>query len=99
MAKYAIVDGTNVVNLIVCDSKELAEEITGFAAIEIIDESDAETGGFYEDGAFRRAVVFPSWIWSKENRCYEPPTPCPISTEVAYEWNEEKLKWEAMPLA
>jgi hypothetical protein len=37
MANFAIVDNNKVVNVIVADSKEIAEQITGQEAVEIID--------------------------------------------------------------
>jgi hypothetical protein len=38
MANFAIHDGTTVVNVIIADSKEIAEEITGLQALETTGE-------------------------------------------------------------
>ncbi len=99
MGKYAIINGTNVVNLIVAESKEIAEQLTGLVAVEVLeDDSDAEPGGTYENGIFIWGPApFPSWTWNQTTRDYDPPTPCPSSTETAFEWNEEKLEWEPHP--
>lgn len=62
MPNFAVIDGINVLNTIVCDSKELAEEITGFTCVEIKEFDAATPGGTYVDGVF----INPAPV-------YEPP--------------------------
>lgn len=38
MANYAIIENDTVTNVIVADSKEIAEEVTGLEAIEVTNE-------------------------------------------------------------
>lgn len=44
MANYAVVQNDKVINIIVADSKEIAEEVTGLLCIEYTDESPAGIG-------------------------------------------------------
>lgn len=51
MAQFAVINGAHVFNIIVADSKEIAEEVTGLVCVEtyvggIGDAYDAETGEF-----------------------------------------------------
>lgn len=54
MAKFAVIDGENVINTILAESKEIAEQITGKTCIEFTTES-AEIGGTYINGVFAYA--------------------------------------------
>jgi hypothetical protein len=54
VANFAVIDGTNVINTILAESKEIAEQITGKTCIEFTNEL-AETGGTYIDGVFAHA--------------------------------------------
>lgn len=53
MKKFAVIEnGSNIiVNVIVAEYKELAEEVTGKACIEF-DAEDVNIGDFYIDGKF-----------------------------------------------
>ena len=61
MAKFAIIDGTDVINTIIADSKKIAEQITKKTCIEYTVEP-AETGGTYIDGVFTRAPIVETQI-------------------------------------
>jgi hypothetical protein len=55
MAKFAVIEGNLVINTILADSKEIAEQVTNKTCIEITDEP-AEVGGTYIDGVFTQSV-------------------------------------------
>jgi hypothetical protein len=58
MAIFAVLDNENVVtNVIVCESLELAEEVTGSVCVEITDENPAAIG----------------WIYNPETGTFSPP--------------------------
>ena len=58
MAIFAVLDNENVVtNVIVCESLELAEEVTGYVCVEITDENP---------GAI-------DWIYNPETGTFSPP--------------------------
>jgi hypothetical protein len=48
MAKFAILENNIVINIIIADSKEIAEEATGLSAVEYTDENTAKIGQTYD---------------------------------------------------
>lgn len=94
MKTFAVIDGENVVNTIVADSKAIAEEVTGLTCIEYTVER-AETGGTYTNGIFIPKKPFASWILDANNS-WQAPVPYPEFNEenpVSYNWNEETTSW------
>jgi len=57
MANYAVISENKVRNVIVCDSKEIAEEITGHTCVEYSDSNPAHIGLGYIDGVFEQPAV------------------------------------------
>jgi hypothetical protein len=47
MAKFAILENNIVINIIIADSKEIAEEATGLSAVEYTEENPAKIGQTY----------------------------------------------------
>jgi len=94
MAKFAVLDGENVINTIVADSKTIAEEITGKMCIEFTTEN-AEPGGTYIGGVFLQRKPYPSWILDSDN-IWQAPIPKPEYNELDYKeygWDEITLSW------
>ena len=89
MANFAVLDGENVLNIIVADSKTIAEEITGKTCIEFTTEP-AQPGGTYSNNAFIPRKPYESWILSLEN-IWEAPSPHPDSGK--YIWDENTISW------
>lgn len=53
MANYAVLNNNNIVeNIIVADTKEIAEEVTGKTCVEYTDSNPAGIGWSYADGVF-----------------------------------------------
>lgn len=64
MAKFAILEGTKVQNVIIADSKEIAEQLTELTAVEITDENGLPSIGYdYVDGYFRSPKPTDDSIW------------------------------------
>lgn len=100
MPNYAIIDGEDVVNTVLCESKEVAESVTGKTAIEITEGDHAETGGTYINGKFIQRKPFPSWVYDG-NHSWNAPVAYPEidetdETEPVYGWNEETLSWQVI---
>jgi len=57
MANYAVLHNNRVINVIVCDSKEIAEEITGNTCVEYSDSNPAHIGLGYIDDVFEQPAV------------------------------------------
>lgn len=91
MATFAVIDGTNVLNTILADSKEIAEQVTGKTCVAYTTEP-AEPGGQYIDGQFIKAKPFSSWVLT--NGEWKPPIPYPDTVdEKGYVWDESTVSW------
>ena len=94
MAKFAVIDGDNVINTILADSKEIAEEVTGKNCIEFTTEA-AEVGGTYVDGKFVKKQPYPSWIREGESSWKAPVDKPGLEPEgnKDYIWDEPTINW------
>ena len=55
MGNFAVLDENNkVLNIIVADSKEIAEEVTTLTCVEYFEENPAQIGLGYVDGVFEQ---------------------------------------------
>lgn len=57
MANYAVIDNNIVINIIVADTKEVAEQVTGLTCVEYTDENPAGIGWSYDGENFIAPVV------------------------------------------
>jgi hypothetical protein len=97
MKKFAIIEENIVTNIIICDSKELAEQITEKVCIEITDQP-ADIGGTYDGTNFIPKKPFNSWILDSNNQWTAPveyPAANPEEpTTGTYVWDEETISWQ-----
>lgn len=105
MPNFAVIDETSVINIIVADSKEIAEEVTGKTCIEFENEYieiggfefiKVSIGSFYLDNTFIPVKPFNSWTLDAPSKQWIPPTPKPSSdpeNPMLYEWDESTLTW------
>jgi len=94
MANFAVLDGENVLNTIVAESKAIAEEVTGKTCVEFTTER-AEAGGTYVGGIFIPRKRYASWVLNGSNE-WEAPVAFPEITEEnpgPYQWNEDSQSW------
>lgn len=54
MANFAVIKNGRVENVIVCESKALAEEVTGLTCVEYTDEDQVRIGLGYDGTAFEQ---------------------------------------------
>lgn len=104
MPNYAIHDGQKVVNVIIAESKELAEEFTGMQAIITVDFNKNESPSkdmpwvdwTLEQEGWRPPKPFESWVWEGES--WIPPIPAPEEVPLGHYviWNEDNVKWEIL---
>jgi hypothetical protein len=57
MANYAVIKDNIVNNVIMADTKEIAETVTGLTCIEYTDENPAGIGWSYDGAEFTAPVV------------------------------------------
>lgn len=86
MPNYAIHDGSRVINVIVAESAQIAEEATGLQAIET--EGTPWIDWTIIDGVWAPPQPFSSWTWNGLE--WEAPVPQP---GPAYYWDEESSTW------
>ena len=95
MKRYAVIENSVVVNLIMADSKEIAEEIIGKECIE------AENLQIVIDSVLVGGVLKPyaSWVLNDEGK-WVPPMPYPdlVGTGKYAVWNEENINYELFDL-
>lgn len=99
MPRFAVLNGEDVLNIIVADSKEFAEELLNMTCIEITEADSAEAGGFYIDGIFVLHKPYPSWVLNSEYK-WEAPIPYPVvgeGSDEEYIWDENTTSWLLLP--
>ena len=52
MANYAVIENSKVTNVIVADSKEIAEQVTGLTCVEYTEENPACIGNTWDGTNF-----------------------------------------------
>ena len=57
MATFAVISGNSVSNIIVADTKEIAELVTGKTCVEYTDDNPASIKYTYADGVFTAPVI------------------------------------------
>jgi hypothetical protein len=57
MSKYAVIENDMVVNVVVADSKGVAEQITGETCVLYTDENPAIIGLSYVNGVFEQLPI------------------------------------------
>jgi hypothetical protein len=91
MANFAIVEDGIVKNIIVAESLEVAQEVTGKLCIECSDSFPAQIGGTWDGQRFIPAKPYDSWVLNQEFQ-WEAPVPEPTDGKP-YEWNESTKSW------
>ena len=91
---YAIHDGSVITNVIRASSQELAEELTGQAAMAVVND-EPQIGWVFLSGAFRAPRPYPSWSWDEQAEEWVAPNPNPGPVDELHPvWNEESQEWE-----
>jgi hypothetical protein len=98
MANFAVIENNTVVNLIVADTKEIAETVTNLECIEYPDTSDIAIGNEFSEEFQWYVSNKPasSWIFDFEKKCWAPPIEKP-SDGKNYGWNENSQIWVEIP--
>ena len=97
MAYFAVIKNKIVVNCIVADSKEFAEEITQLPCIEYTENNSPQIGitnidTDYVDGYFYSPQIYASW--TRDKGVWLPPTPKPSPDHY---WDESIESWNEIP--
>lgn len=94
MPNFAVLENTSIINTIVADNKDIAEQITGKTCIEFTTEP-AEPGGTYVNGIFLKIKPYPSWVLNEFNHWVAPVEYPEIDPEnfKLYNWDESTISW------
>lgn len=100
MANYAVIDDNVVCNIIVADSKNIVEEMTGKSCIEYTDEYPLGIGWYWDDMAngYVMPAPHPSWIYNYELNVWETPIPMPEEEGKGFTWDEATVSWVSFDL-
>lgn len=94
MGNFAVVESGIVLNTIIADSKQIAEEITGKTCIEFTTEP-ASVGHIWDGENFYPPQPYPSWT-KGPNSAWLPPVAEPVfdpENPKNYNWDEDTLSW------
>lgn len=101
---YAVVIDGFVDNVILAESKEIAEQVSGNTCILIDDNTrkiKAVAIGWQYDGEhFIDSQPFPSWSLDPDTKIWKAPIPLPEDNEkienseiTLYKWDEDTISW------
>lgn len=96
MKNFIILSENKIVNIIVAESKEIAESITGLSAMEQLPNTGGNIGDIWEDSYGKFRPEFPmylGWKFDYDLWRFEPPVPYP-SDGNAYLWDNTNLNWK-----
>ena len=93
MKTFAVIKNNLVTNLIIADSKELAESISELSCVEIQGPLDCKIGYSYANNKFIEPSPHASWTYNEELETWVAPVPLP-DDENLYIWSEEDLEWK-----
>lgn len=91
MKNFAIYESNKIINVIVAESKKIAEQSTGLQAVET--NGSPWIDWTLEEEGWRPPKPYPSWLWDGE--MWVAPIPRPESG--LWEWNEKNQEWEEIP--
>lgn len=92
MPNYLVIENNKVVNLIIADSREIAEEATGLEIIESV-ESLPSIGYTKFNGSWIPPQPYTSWTFDGED--WNSPVEMPTVEGKYFTWNENVLNWES----
>jgi hypothetical protein len=100
MANYAVIDNGTVINTIVADSLEVAQEVTGQTCIEYTDESPLGVNWYWDAtaDAYITPAPYASWVYNYTAKIWEAPTPMPTEEGMGYTWDEATTSWVSFDL-
>ena len=95
MATYAVIEDGTIINVIVADSQEIAEDVTQKTCIEYTEEAPLGIGWYWLDsaGGYIIPSPFPSWTYNVGLSTWLAPVEMPIEEGKYFTWNEETLSW------
>lgn len=92
MLKFAVIDINNtIINVIIAETKEIAEEVTGNLCIDCTSQS-IQIGGTFDGEKLWSPQPYLSWVKNQEKNEWEAPIELPLDGKK-YKWDEETISW------
>lgn len=92
MKKFAVIENGIVINLIIADSKEVAEILTLKECIESNEENNLGVGSHWSNDYNRYIPPSPFLSWVFDGQNWIPPVQYPEDSKN-YFWDEESISW------
>lgn len=96
MAIYGIVENDTIINCIIADSQEIAEQIANGKEVVLSENGKPSRGNIRINGVWTTESPYSSWIFDGQQ--WVAPTPPPAEYPQFYVWDEETLSWVPDPL-
>ena len=101
---YAVIEDGFVENIIIADSLEIANQVSGKTCVYIDSNTrklkNIYIGCQYDGSDFIEDQPYPSWTLNQETKIWEPPVKRPDDYEsindskiTLYMWDEESISW------
>jgi hypothetical protein len=97
MANYAVIDNGTVINAIVADSLEVAQELTGLTCLEYTEENPLGINWYWDDtaDAYITPAPYASWVYNYTAKNWEAPVEMPVEEGKFFTWDEATGSWIA----
>jgi len=95
MASYAVIENGTVVNVIVAESKEIAEQVSGKECVEQTHENPLSVDWYWNEqhSKYIPPALFPSWVYN--GTTWVAPTEMPVEPGKFFTWDEATVSWVA----
>jgi hypothetical protein len=91
---FATIEEGIVTNIIIAESKAIAEEITGLNCIEYTNNNPAGVGYTWDGVGFAAPKPYDSWTLDSSTYLWNAPTPMPVEEGKLFIWDELTLSWK-----
>lgn len=97
MATYAVIENGTVINVIVADSKEIAEQVTEKECLEFTEANPLMPGATWNTDLSKyvnpKPESNPSFVYDGND--WVPPVAMPVEEGKYFVWNEESVSWRS----
>jgi len=98
MKTYAVIENDTIIDAIIADSKEIAEQVSGKICIEYNEENPLGIGWKWSDQYNKYIPLSPFASWNYNGESWQPPINMPFEEGKYFEWDEESISWRSFDL-
>ena len=102
MRNFAVIENEIITNVIIADTIEIAEEVTGKTCMLLEEDSRLGIGWFWDEAnnCYLSPKPYPSWNWDNINNVWVAPVELVVTDPLTFlnpVWDEESLSWVEGP--